>query len=66
MNIKDKVKLETFQNQTKISDVTYCIRKLKWRWAGHMMRNNNEKWAKDVTEWWPKLNKRKLGRQHLR
>ncbi|CAK1591052.1 unnamed protein product [Parnassius mnemosyne] len=66
IKLKDKIKLETLRNQTKINDVTHCVRKLKWKWAGHMMRNNKEKWAKNVTEWCPRQNKRKKGRQRLR
>lgn len=41
--LKDKIKLETLLNQTKINEITYCIRKLKWRWAGHMLRSTNNK-----------------------
>lgn len=66
VKLKDRIKLDTLRNETKINDVTYCIRKLKWRWAGHMMRSNKNKWAKDVTEWCPRQNKRKKGRQCLR
>ncbi|CAH2236653.1 jg16480 [Pararge aegeria aegeria] len=61
VKLKDKINLEKLRNVTKIKDVTYCIRKPKWRWAGHMMRSNKEKWAKDITEWCPRQNKRKKG-----
>lgn len=66
IKLKDKIKLGIIRRQTKITDITYCIKKLKWRWAGHMIRSKRDKWSKDVTMWWPRGNKRKKGRQRRR
>lgn len=66
IKLKDKVKLDTIRKKTEFTDVTYCIKKLKWRWAGHIVRINKEKWSKDITEWCPRQYKRKKGRQRRR
>ena len=58
--------MKIIRRQTKISDVTYSIKKLKWKWVGHMMRSKKDKWAKDVTEWCPRGNKRSKGRPRRR
>ncbi|GBP27588.1 hypothetical protein EVAR_102840_1 [Eumeta japonica] len=41
-------------------------KKLKWRWTGHMLREEKEKWTRLITEWYPRGNKRSKGRQHKR
>lgn len=66
VKLRHRIKLKTIRKQTKLTDVTYCIKKLKWRWTGHMMRNKKDKWAKDVTEWYPRGNKRNPGRPSRR
>lgn len=66
LKLRDKVKLENIRSKTKVMDVTYTVKKLKWNWAGHMIRNNRDKWTKDVTEWYPRDGKRKKGRQKTR
>lgn len=66
IKLRDKIKLKIIRKQTKTTDVKYCIRKLKWKWTGHMIRNKKDKWTKDITEWCPRQNKRKRGRQRRR
>ncbi|CAG4949079.1 unnamed protein product [Colias eurytheme] len=66
LKLRDKVKLKNIRSKTKVMDVTYTVKKLKWNWVGHMIRNNKGKWTKDVTEWYPRDGKRKKGRQKTR
>lgn len=66
IKLRDKIKLTNIRNKTKVTDVTYTVRKLKWKWAGHMIRNRKEKWTKDVTVWYPRDGKRRKGRQKIR
>lgn len=66
IKLRDKINLKFIRKQTKVTDVTYCIKKLKWKWAGHMVRCKKDKWSKDVTEWCPRHNKRNKGRQRRR
>ncbi|CAH2239765.1 jg24654 [Pararge aegeria aegeria] len=39
---------------------------LKWRWTGHMLRDNQGKWSTLVTHWYPRDGQRKKGRQQRR
>ncbi|GBP59855.1 hypothetical protein EVAR_40239_1 [Eumeta japonica] len=39
---------------------------IKWRWTGHMSRENIEKWSRLVTEWYPRDGKRSRGRPNKR
>lgn len=63
---KDKIRLKTIRKQTKIIDIKYQIKQLKWKWAGHLTRSKIEKWTKEVTEWCPRYKKRSKGRPHRR
>ncbi|GBP39362.1 Putative uncharacterized transposon-derived protein F52C9.6 [Eumeta japonica] len=59
---KDRISLKCIRGRTKIADISYTIKKLKWRWVGHLLRNKTEKWAKLVSEWYPREANRKRGR----
>jgi hypothetical protein len=62
---KDKKRLDEIRGQTRIEDITVKIRKLKWKWTGHMMRGK-DKWSRTATIWYPRDHKRKRGRQFKR
>ena len=53
LNLKDKVSNEEIRRRTKTVDVGYIIKSKKFKYAGHMIRGSNERWAKKVTEWLP-------------
>ncbi|CAB3228197.1 unnamed protein product [Arctia plantaginis] len=59
---RDRVKLETIKTETKFKNAHIVSRRLKWRWAGHMLRDTKEKWTKIITEWCPMGDKRNKGR----
>ena len=42
------------------------IKEAKWRWAGHVMRRDDNRWTRRVTEWQPRNGKRTRGRQKRR
>lgn len=64
---RDRKRAVDIRNITKIEDVVNKTKKLKWRWTGHFMRENRNKWTKDITEWTPRFQtKRKKGRQRIR
>ncbi|CAG4987883.1 unnamed protein product [Colias eurytheme] len=67
LNIKksDRIKKIVIRNKTKITDVISKIKRLKWRWAGHLVRGH-DKWSKRVTWWYPREGKRKRGRPQKR
>ena len=66
LNVKkfDRLKNDVIRNKTKAIDITVNIRRLKWRWAGHMLRGQ-DKWSKRVTVWYPREGKRARGRELL-
>lgn len=63
---KDRVKLKCIKNKTKFKNAYTTYRCLKWRWAGHMIREKKEKWTRIITEWQPRDSKRNRGRQTRR
>lgn len=67
LNIKksDRVRNAKIREKTKLENVTFVIRKNKWRWTGHTMRGV-EKWSKIITTWYPRNKIRKCGRQFKR
>lgn len=68
LNIKkeDKVQTGNITKRLKIKRIENIIRKLKFKWAGHLMRADNNKWSKITTEWIPLDKKRNKGRQRRR
>ncbi len=62
IRLKDKVKNEIIRKQTGAKNIGYIIKKLKLKYAGHMIRNNSEKWNLKCTLWEPLDRKRKRGR----
>lgn len=66
IKLKDKIKLLDIKEKIKVKDIGYIIRKLKWKYAGHLMREKNFKWHKTATDWTPYGHKRARGRPMLR
>lgn len=63
---KDKIRLTYVKNITKLKSVEKVHKMQKWRWAGHMLRETQEKWTKNVTEWYPRDGHRSKGRKNQR
>ncbi|GBP94035.1 Putative uncharacterized transposon-derived protein F52C9.6 [Eumeta japonica] len=59
---KDKIRLNKIKNETKFKDANKVCKTLKWKWAGHMLREKNEKWTRIISEWYPRDGKRNKGR----
>ena len=53
VKLKDKVRLTKIREKTRVTDVTYKVKRLKWKWTGHIMRSNKEKWTRNIVEWYP-------------
>jgi hypothetical protein len=45
LNIRkiDKIKNEHIRKQTKVIDITRTIKRNKWRWAGHVARQQDNR-----------------------
>ncbi len=43
--------LHWVRSQTKCMDIIETIKKLKWKWAGHLARRTDNRWITLVTVW---------------
>ena len=66
VNKRDRVRNTDLRKRTGTIDVAYKIKKLKWKYAGHLARMDNQRWGKLVTEWIPYDKKRRKGRPTAR
>jgi len=48
----------TNNNQQKVEDVIKTVKKMKWRWVGHIARRTDGRWATNVLQWIPREKKR--------
>ena len=48
--------------RTKVMDIMYTVRKMKWSWAGHINRLKDNRWTSRATTWRPYDRKRRQGR----
>ncbi|GBP07181.1 hypothetical protein EVAR_92084_1 [Eumeta japonica] len=49
----DRIRNVNIRKKTKTQDVTLKIKRLKWKWSGHMARGK-DKWSKLITHWYPR------------
>ena len=57
---------EWVRQQTGVQDIIVRIKQLKWQWAGHVARLNDDRWTRTVTEWLPIHLRRKKARPKMR
>lgn len=62
----DKVRNTNINQMFNLHNISMEARHLKWKWAGHVARMDNSRWAKKVTEWTPLNQKRSAGRPTTR
>lgn len=59
IKLKDKVtKIDTVR-KTRLTDINYMAKKLKFKYTGYMCRGNANKWNVMATNWTPRNLKRK-------
>lgn len=61
-----KIRHEKIRNISKATDALEQTQRLKWKWAGHVARLQDERWTKRVTLWSGPKGKRHRGRPHAR
>ena len=66
VKLKDKMNLDEIYLKTRAKWVGVIARTLKFRYAGHLVRENNQKWNKTLTTWVPHMGKWKRGRPKTR
>ena len=66
ITLKDRIRNSDIRKQTQVKDIIQKIKQAKWRWAGHVMRREDNRWTKRVTEWQPRTGRRNRGREKRR
>jgi hypothetical protein len=66
IKLQDKVPNTDIRKQTGTIDMVRNVLKLKWKWAGHLARTQDNRWTKRCTEWQPRKGKRSRGRPPTR
>ncbi|KAE9417160.1 hypothetical protein Angca_009686, partial [Angiostrongylus cantonensis] len=49
----DGIRSSDLRQRSKIKDAVLCAKQLKIRWAGHVMRMNDNRWTRAVSDWIP-------------
>ena len=63
IRLKDKVRIETIRETTEFIDIIQFTGTRKWKWAGHVIRREDQRWTTEATNWRPRDGKRNRGRQ---
>ncbi|KAG7301234.1 hypothetical protein JYU34_014132 [Plutella xylostella] len=66
LRLIEKTTNKDLRNITKVTDVIRHAKRLKWKWAGHVMRLGDGRWTREVTEWSPRQARRRRGRPRVR
>ena len=61
VRLMDKIRLEDIFRRTKARNVGGVAKLLKYRYAGHVIRDCNLKWSKILTTWVPHMGRRNRG-----
>ncbi len=59
IRLKDKIRNKEIRSRTNSTKIFYIIKKLKINYAGHLARENKDKWNRASTFWIPRDRKRK-------
>ena len=63
---KDRVTNVNLRELTNAHDILREIKVKKWRWAGHLARQHDNRWTLKATNWTPRSYTRGRGRQNRR
>ena len=63
---RDRQRNKDIRAQTKVSDIIVRVVRLKWNWAGHVARRQDERWTKEILNWYPRDQKRPKRPPNLR
>ena len=66
VTLRDRKRNSWIRAKTGVIDIAAKIAKLKWQWAGHVVRLTDNRWTKLTTEWRPRTGKRNTGRPKTR
>ena len=66
VTLRDKISNEALRQRTGVRDVIDEMYAAKRRWAGHVARQQDNRWTSRLTDWLPRNCKRPLGRPRTR
>ncbi|CAH2251398.1 jg6007 [Pararge aegeria aegeria] len=66
VSLRDRIKNVEIRRRTRVTDIAQRVAKLKWQWAGHIVRRKDGRWGPKVLEWQPRTGKRSVGRPPTR
>ncbi|KAK6738463.1 hypothetical protein RB195_020519 [Necator americanus] len=61
--VRNGIRSSLLRQRSKIRDAAAFAKEIKIRWAGHVMRFNDNRWTRAVSDWVPRDIKRTTGRQ---
>ncbi|KAE9421395.1 hypothetical protein Angca_007318, partial [Angiostrongylus cantonensis] len=64
--VRDGIRSSDLRQRSKIKDAVLYAKQSKIRWAGHVMRMNDNRWTRAVSDWIPWDVKRTAGRPPTR
>ncbi|KAE9421397.1 hypothetical protein Angca_007271, partial [Angiostrongylus cantonensis] len=64
--IRNGIRSYDLRQRSKINDAVLYAKQSKMRWAGHVMRVNDNRWTRAVSDWIPRDVKRTAGRPPTR
>lgn len=62
LKLRYKKRSTDIRKITRLVDALEHCKRLKWKWAGHIARMNDDRWAKKITSWKGPVGKRSRGR----
>ncbi|GFO41883.1 endonuclease-reverse transcriptase [Plakobranchus ocellatus] len=66
IKLKDRIPTIEIRKKTQVIDIVQYIQRQKWRWAGHIAREKDNRWTKRCTEWQPRSGRRDRRRPEAR
>ncbi|CAH2232298.1 jg21680 [Pararge aegeria aegeria] len=61
VSLRDRIRNVEIRRRTRVTDIAQRVAKLKWQWAGHIVRRKDGRWGPKVLEWQPRTGKRSVG-----
>ncbi|CAH2238579.1 jg17165 [Pararge aegeria aegeria] len=53
VSLRDQIRNEEIRRRTRVTEIAQRVAKLKWQWAGHIVRRKDGRWDPKVLEWQP-------------
>ncbi|KAE9421205.1 hypothetical protein Angca_004107, partial [Angiostrongylus cantonensis] len=49
--VRDEIRSSDLRQRSKMKDAVLCAKQSKIRWTGHVMRMNDNRWTRAVSDW---------------